>query len=126
MKKNDEQKLRRLIREIIEQYEEVSSDLFRESGFNASTSQNKINEFAKEMKYGWGDFPPIHGVLQQVDLNDLEEFEEAVEGGYEHELAWSRSLTNNDIGKIFVAIEDGHNRAYAAMKAGIPIRVKVW
>jgi len=104
----------------------VQSDLFRESGSNATTSSAKIRDFAQVMRSnrGWGPFPPITGVIQKVDWQDIDEYEDALEDGYEHELAWSRPLTRADVGKVFVAIQDGHNRAYAAQQVGIPLVVK--
>ena len=113
-----------------EEFIEVQSDLFRESGVNASTSDRLIEAYADAMRYAyrnsWGAFPPIHGVLQTVLPSDWEDWLEASEGGYEHELAWSRPLEEDDIGLEYVAIEDGHNRSYAARSLGVSIRVKVW
>lgn len=110
-------------------YVEVQSGLFRESGVNASTNEETIDEYAGAMvSYDgtWGEFSPIHGVLQTVWEDDVEEYLEAEEEGLEHELAWSRPLTWHDVGIEYVAVEDGHNRAYAAASLHIPIRVKVW
>ena len=103
---------------------EVDSDLFRESGCN-TTHMGKAARFAEKMRSagGWGRFPPISGYVQQVFKEDVEEYIEAEEGGYEHELAWSRPLTMRDVDRFYVAVDDGHHRAYAAAKAGIPIRI---
>ena len=108
-------------------YEEVQSDLFRESGANV-TDEDQIEEYVEAMEdyNGWGDFPPVHGGYNEVDEQDLEDWEEAVEGGYEHELVWSRPLEKSDLGTVYAVIEDGHHRAYAASRLGIPIRMRVW
>jgi len=110
-----------------EKYTEVGSDLFRESGVNVY-EPGKIERYRAAMRasQGWSNFPPIHGVLQSVDVSDLEDWREAEEGGYTHELAWSRPLLPSDLGKTYVAIEDGHHRAYAARQIGIALRVKEW
>lgn len=120
------------IRQIIfgssDKYVEVQSDLFQGSGVNASTSDTKIRRYQKIMEEheGWGPFPPIHGVILEIDSNDIEDYQEAANGGYEHELDWSRPLKTSDIGIMYVAVEDGHNRAWAAHYSKYPIRVKEW
>ena len=105
--------------------EKVSSDLFQESGANVSHSEEKINKFAEDMERqgGWGDFPPVTGVIQTVTKEDVDDYKEAKLGGYEHELVYSRPLTESDIGTKYVQIENGHNRAYAAATLGIDIPV---
>ena len=109
-------------------FEEVQSDLFRESGVNATTSERKIGKYAATMvrRGGWGRFPSIRGSLHQVTPADVEDYDEAEFKGWEHELAWSRPLRANDVGRIYVSINDGHNRAWAARAARIPIRVRVF
>ena len=106
---------------------EVGSDLFRESGVNA-TESDTIIEYRDAMRGygGWGDFPPVSGGSDYVDEGDVEEYEEAWKGGYEHELAWSRPISAADIGREYVHLEDGHHRAYAASMLGFPIKVKIW
>lgn len=108
-------------------YFEVQSDLFRESGANASTSEALIMKYARAMRrYGsWGRFPPVRGTLHRVNESDLEDYAEAVERGYEHELAWSRPLTLDDLGLTYISLDDGHDRAYAAASLGLPLRVRV-
>lgn len=110
-----------------ERYVEVSSSLFRESGVNM-TYPETISDYVDVMATtgGWGAFPPIRGVRQFVDESDLEDWEDTVESGYEHQLAWSRPLRKSDLGREYVAIEDGHHRAHAASAVGVPIRVKIW
>lgn len=112
----------------LDRYVEVQSNLFRGSGVNASTSEELIERYARAMDgpSGWGRFPPIHGTVHIVDENDVEEYLEAEEHGYEHELDWSRPLSLGDVGLEYVSIDDGHNRAWAAKAVDIPIRVKVW
>ena len=104
--------------------ETASSDLFQESGANI-TDEQKINRFVEIMdeQGGWGDFPPITGVIQTVTKEDVENYSEAEKGTLEGELAYSRPLTENDIGTEFVQIENGHHRAYAAAKLGLEIPV---
>jgi hypothetical protein len=103
----------------------VPSDLFRESGYNA-TDPEKVDRYAAIMRRarGWGRFPPISGQISYIDESDLQDYEDAAEGGFEHELAWSRPLTRADLGKDYVRIEDGHHRAHAAREAGLPLHVK--
>jgi len=122
------QQLAGILKEGKKAWDEVQSDLFRGSGVNASTDfDKKIPEFASYMSNnGWSRMPPIHGVIQTVDEQDIEDYQEAEENGYEHELDWSRPLTKDDLGMVYVNIEDGHSRAWAAKEAGIPIRVKRW
>ncbi len=107
-------------------WDEVQSDLFRGSGVNASTDfEKKIPKFSVYMKKnGWGRMPPIRGGIHIIDQQDLEQFKEAEEGGYEHELDWSRALRDDDLGMEYAYVTDGHNRAWAAHQVGIPIRVK--
>ena len=106
-------------------YVEVQSSLFRESGANV-TDESKIDRYAKSMHRarGWGKFPAIHATLHEVSLEDFEDFVDASGDGVEHELAWSRPLDFNDIGRVYASIDDGHHRAYAASRMGIPLRVK--
>jgi len=106
-------------------YIEISSDLFRESGCNA-TDFDQVDRYAASMRRagGWGRFPPISGQIGTVDEGDLQNYRDAEEGGFEHELAWSRPLTDADLGRDYVAIEDGHHRAHAARRNRIPIRVR--
>lgn len=106
-------------------YLEISSDLFRESGVNA-TDFDQVERYAASMRRagGWGRFPPISGQIGTVDAADLQNYRDAEEGGFEHELAWSRPLTDADLGRDYVAIEDGHHRAHAARMNRIPIRVR--
>jgi len=105
---------------------EVDSDLFQGSGCNDSTDQSKIDEFANIMRYnGWGNFPPIKGKISSVSEGEFEDYKDAVEGGYEHELDYSRELFHSDIGKPIARISDGHNRAYAAKACGIPIKIDI-
>jgi len=106
-------------------YIEIASDLFRESGYNA-TDFDQVDRYAASMKRagGWGRFPPISGQIGTVDEGDLQNYRDAEEGGFEHELAWSRPLTDADLGRDYVAIEDGHHRAHAARMNRIPIRVR--
>lgn len=108
-----------------QQYLEIQSDIFRGSGSNASTDFDvKIPKMVAYMRRnGWGDIPPIRGKIQTIDENDVDEYLEAESNGTEHELDWSRPLTQDDVGTRFVSIYDGHNRAYAASEVGIPIRV---
>ncbi len=110
------------------EYEEVQSDLFRESGVNASTEDAKIHRYAASMRKtgGWGKFPPIEATIGHFNKTDWDDYQEAVEGGYEHEKAYSRPPTAHDIGKEMAFIFDGHNRAYAARTVGIPLRVRIW
>lgn len=106
-------------------YEELQSDLFRESGHNA-TFPEKIDKYYKIMKDydGWGPFPPIeYAGVSQVDEYDLEEYNEADEAGYAHELAWSRPISEADLGMWYAHLDDGHHRSYAARRLGIPLRV---
>ena len=113
--------------ESVYPYIEVQSDLFRESGANA-TDPELIETYVAAMQAqgGWSSFPPITAHLPDVDDDDIEEFEEAAEEGYEHELAWSRPLRRADVGTEYASIVDGHHRAYAARTLGIPIRVRLW
>lgn len=106
---------------------EADSDLFMESGCNV-TCPAKVEKYVEIMEThgGWGPFPPIHGVFLQVTEDDLEEYTEAEQEGYAHELAWSRPPVREDLGRTYVAIEDGHHRSHAASRVGVPIRVKVW
>lgn len=107
-------------------WDEVQSELFRGSGVNATTDfEEKIPKFSAYMKKnGWGRMPPIRGGIHIVDEQDLEQYKEAEEGGYEHELDWSRPLSDDDLGMEYAYVTDGHNRAWAAHQTGIPIRVK--
>ena len=104
---------------------ELSSDLFQESGYNA-TEEAVAQDYAEAMRdmRGWGDFPPISAWIGTVDKEDLEKYQEAEEGGYEHELAWSRPLRRADLGKGYAKISDGHHRAHAARAVGVPLRVE--
>lgn len=106
---------------------EVQSDLFRESGANVSTSSDKIERYAEAMdEYGgWGSFPPVYGHVLKVEKEDISRYKDLERRGVESELAWSRPLLSSDVGKKYVRIENGHNRAYAAKKLGIPIKVAV-
>ena len=58
--------------------------------------------------------------------DDIDTFMEAQEDGYEHELDWSRDLTQDDLGLEYANITDGHHRAWAAKFAGIPIKASWW
>lgn len=110
-----------------ERYVEVSSMLFRGSGVNATSMETARSYAAQMERYGgWGAFPAIHGVLMQIDQADLEEYQEAEEGGYAHELDYSRPLTEADLGREYVSIEDGHHRAIAAAMLGISLHLKEW
>lgn len=105
-------------------YHEVQSDLFRESGVNA-TDIHQVRLVSQEMyDYGWDNFNPVRGIIQQVTADDIEDYMEAIDGGIEHELAWSRELRPQDIGTYYVSLYDGHHRAWAAKNCGLPIRVK--
>lgn len=103
----------------------VSSDLFRESGANISHYEDKIAQYASAMlEYnGWGNFPPIAARVITITADDFETYLEFEKAGYASELAYSRPLTNDDIGKRIAHIENGHNRAYAAARCQIPIPV---
>ena len=105
-------------------YIEIASDLFRESGYNA-TDPDTITRYAAVMRRagGWGGFPPISGQIGMVDEADLQKYLDADAEGYAHELAWSRPLTKSDVGREYVAITDGHHRAHAARINRIDIRV---
>ena len=104
---------------------ELSPDLFQESGHNA-TEEVVARGYAEAMRDmgGWGDFPPISAWIGTVDEEDLEKYQEAEEGGYEHELAWSRPLRRADLGKDYAKIVDGHHRAHAARAISAPLRVE--
>jgi hypothetical protein len=106
-----------------EPYQEVQSDLFRQSGVNA-TDIHQVRRITEEMyEFGWEHFNPVRGIIQTVDEQDIEEFLEAQEEGYENELAWSRELMPEDLGLTYVNVEDGHHRAWAAKNTGLPIKV---
>ena len=108
-----------------EPYQEVQSDLFRQSGVNA-TDIHQVRRVTEEMyEFGWDHFNPIRGLIQTVDQQDIDEFLEAQEEGYESELAWSRELTQEDLGLDYVNVEDGHHRAWAAKNNNLPIRVYI-
>ena len=105
---------------------EIDSDLFQGSGCNDSTDQSKINEFANIMRYsGWDSFPPIKGKISEVLESEFNDYKDAEEGGYEHELDYSRALNKSDVGTLIARISDGHNRAYAARACGIPIKINI-
>ena len=106
---------------------EIQSNLFQESGSNASTDEEKISEYMNAMKQygGWGSFPPVTGTLSAISKTDFEIYQESEENGYAYELAYSRPLTESDVGTIILHVQDGHNRAYAAKRLGIPIKVKI-
>ena len=109
------------------EYEEYQSDLFRESGANA-TFPERIKEYMKIMEEweGWGPFPLIeHYGVGEIDEYDIEEYEEADKKGYANELAWSRPLTRKDLGLEYIHLDDGHHRSYAAHFLKIPLRVKL-
>jgi len=107
---------------------EIQSDLFQESGANASTDEDKIQEYINVMERygGWGNFPPVTGTLSAISQTEFEIYQESEEGGYAYELGYSRPLTENDVGTVILHVEDGHNRAYAARRLGIPIKAKVY
>ena len=109
-------------------FEEVQSDLFRESGVNATTDERKIARYATTMvrQGSWGRFPFVRGTLHRITPSDVEDYADAEFNGYDHELAWSRPLRPDDVGRVYVSINDGHNRAWAARVARIPIRVRVF
>lgn len=120
------QQLAGILSETKKSWDEVQPELFRGSGVNATTDfKTKIPKFVSYMrKNGWGRMPPIRGGIHVVDEQDLDQYKEAEEGGYEHELDWSRPLTDDDLGVEYAYVTDGHNRAWAAHQSGIPIRVK--
>lgn len=114
-------------------YDVVQSSLFQESGSNASTEEAKIENFRYAMEQsmrmdrpGWGEFPQIHATTSIFSKEDLDEYREAELEGYAHELAYSRPPRYSDIGLEIAHIDDGHNRAYAASRVGIPLRIKRW
>jgi len=106
----------------------VQSDLFRGSGANVTDFDDKIPELQRlfERQGEWGDVPPIEAAVMEVDQDDIDTFMEAKEDGYEHELDWSRDLTQDDLGLEYANITDGHHRAWAAKFAGIPIKASWW
>jgi hypothetical protein len=104
---------------------ELPSDLFQESGHNA-TEEAVARGYAGAMREmgGWGKFPPILAWIGTVDEDDLEKYQEAEREGYEHELAWSRPLRRADLGKDYAKVVDGHHRAHAARAVRVPLRVE--
>lgn len=110
-----------------DRWKEVDSSLFRGSGANV-TSESKALKYAESMRRqgGWGNFPPVHAHVGTIDEDDVDEYNEADEKGYAHELDYNRPLTRKDIGRDYVLLEDGHHRAWAAYLNKIPIRVKIW
>lgn len=106
----------------------VQSDLFRGSGYNVTDFEEKIPALKRlfEAQGEWGNVPPIEAAVMEVDQDDIDTFLEYQEGGYEHELDWSRDLTQEDLGMEYASITDGHHRAWAAKFAGIPIKASWW
>lgn len=104
---------------------EVESDLFQESWANVSHTKETINKYAKDMEnYGWWwDFPSIGWRIKKITRNDYNEYINLKKKWNEWELAYSRPLKESDIWKEIVQIENWHNRAYAAKKLGIKIKV---
>lgn len=106
-----------------DKYKEVHVDLIRGSGANVETDE-KIQKYSNKMKeFGsYGNFPPIKASLETVDDFDIEEYQDADERGYGHELAWSREISSKDKGKNYLSIYDGHHRALAALENNYPIK----
>lgn len=106
--------------------EEVQSDLFRGSGANVTDFESKVPRLEQLFlrQGGWGSVPPITAVVTVVDQDDIDTFREYQEDGSEHELDWSRELTQDDLGREYAKVTDGHHRAWAAKFAGVPIRAR--
>jgi hypothetical protein len=105
-------------------YEEDTT-IVKGSGYNTFYPE-KFNTYREDMiKYGgWGDFPPIDGWSKPIEEDELEEYQEAKEAGYEHELDYNQPLDSSSLGKPYVYVYDGHHRALAAASLNIPIRIK--
>lgn len=112
----------------------VACDLFRESGANV-TSADKIELFLAVMleHQGWGPFPMVAGRVEVVTHDDVEQCMALHQSGHGHvwavELAWSRPLAHQDVGKRYVHLENGHHRMHAALaatKRGLRIPVPVF
>lgn len=105
--------------------EMVGSDLFQESGANVSHTPEKIEAFANAMRDqgGWGAFPLVAGRLSTIEQHHIDRYRELETLGCAHELAYSRPLQAADLGRRYVQIENGHNRAYAARLLGLDIPV---
>jgi|TARA_Y100000310_G_scaffold110581_1_gene108960 hypothetical protein len=96
----------------------VDTDLFKFARDNP-IEDAKVEKFVEDMGGDWGDFPPVSARKIIIDTDDFTEYVEAVEGGFEQELGWSRPLTEDDIGKEVADMEDGMHRVFAARKIGI-------
>lgn len=95
----------------------LQPDLFRESGANI-TMQSKVDEFFAAMKAygGWGEFPPVSGYINTLDEADLERYEHLKDLGHEHELGWSRPISQADLGRRYPHLTEGHHRCHAALR----------
>jgi len=115
-------------RPVRSQPEFVQSDLFRGSGCNVTDFDERVPalQLLFEEQGEWGDVPPIEAAIMEVDQEDIDTFLEYQDGGYEHELDWSRPLTQADLGVEYASIQDGHHRAWAARGAGIEILASWW
>lgn len=109
---------------IDEHDEVVLADLFRESGANL-TDPEKVERYAEIMREygGWGMFPPCTGRVEVVTREMVERFDELAAAGHAHELGFSRALTDADVGRRYVHLENGHHRSHAAAQAGFDIPV---
>lgn len=110
---------------IVDEHDEViSADLFRESGANI-TDPHKVERYAHAMREygGWGTFPPCTGRVEVVTREMVERFNDLAASGHAHELGFSRALTESDVGRRYVHLENGHHRCHAAAQAGFDIPV---
>ena len=105
---------------------DVNTTIVKGSGYN-TFYPDKFDEYRQAMiEYGgWGNFPPIEGYDDEFDEDAWEDYKEAEEGGYAHELDYNQPMDISMIGQTYVYVYDGHHRALAASSLGIPIRIKV-
>lgn len=99
----------------------LAPDLFRESGANITPHADVERYLQAMIEYGgWGAFPPVSGRVEEVTLDDIERCASLVAQREEHiwtgELAWSRTITQADLGRRYLHIEEGHRRMHAASR----------
>lgn len=100
----------------------VGSDLFRGCSAN-EMCREKVQRFAQAMieHGGWGAFPNVSGYVETLSAAQVEECQRLVGEGREDvwttEMGWSRLVSDADVGKRYVHIDNGHHRVTAAALA---------